>query len=471
MPEITSIILAAGEGKRMRSNLSKVLHPLCGRPLIDYSLALCRQIGAKPLIVVAPSKWKGTVAKHLQGFSGVRVVEQKKPLGTGDAVLACQRSLNGTTGNILILYADNPLLKVETLREFIHRVKAVDATLGFVTTRLKDPQGYGRVIRDASGEIVKIVEEKECSPQEKDIQEVNTGVYCVKANWLLSFLKNLQPHPITHEYYLTDIVEQTLAQQQKMLGYFCEASEEFLGINTPFHLSKANEILRDRIVFHWMERGVTFLDWRHVYLESTVTIGKGSVIHPQVYLQGKTRLGKNCVVECGSVLRDMVLANCVHIKPYCVLESSRIAKEAQIGPFARLRPGSEVGPQSRIGNFVELKKTKTGRGVKANHLTYLGDALIGDETNVGCGTITCNYDGVKKHPTKVGKKVFVGSDVQFVAPVKIGDGAYIGAGSTITEDVPAWGLGIARGRQVVKRGWARGKLKIKKQRPKTQTKN
>lgn len=461
MSEITSIILAAGEGTRMRSKLPKVLHPLCGQPLIDYSLKVSRQVGARKIIVVTPPRDSNPVAQHLKEFAGVKVVAQKKPLGTADAVLSCQRSLNGTKGNVVILYGDNPLLRPETLQEFIKTVRQADATLGFVTTRFPNPAGYGRVVRDRSGEVVKIVEEKECTPQEKEVREINAGIYCVKADWLLPVLKKLKPHPITKEYYLTDIVEQALAEKQKLLGFFCENAEEFLGVNTPAHLLRANEIMCHRLVVHWMERGVAFLDGRHVYLEPTVVIGRGTVIHPQVYLQGKTKIGRNCVIECGSILRDIVLADGVHIKPYSILEESRIEKEAVIGPFARIRPGSVVGAQSRVGNFVELKKTRLGKGVKANHLTYLGDAVIGDETNVGCGTITCNYDGVKKHPTKIGRKVFIGSDVQFVAPVKIGDGAYIGAGSTITEDVPSQALAVARGRQVNKKNWVKKKLERK----------
>lgn len=423
--------------------------------MIDYPLQAARQAGAGKVLVVAPARGWDPVAHHLKVFDHVELVVQKKPRGTADAVRSCQPLLNGRRGSVLILYGDNPLIRPETLQAFLKRVQEDDATLGFITTRLADPTGYGRVVRDHFGEVVRIVEEKECSPQEKNIHEVNAGIYCVKAGWLMPVLKKLQPHPVKKEYYLTDIVEQAIASKVKLLGFFSESADEFLGVNTPRHLSLANEIMRDRFIDRWMERGVIFLDWRHVYLEPDVTIGVGSVIHPLVTLRGKTRVGKNCVIECGAVLADMQLAEGVHVKPYSVLEGSRVGKGAQIGPFARLRPGSAVGPASRIGNFVELKKTKTGRGVKVNHLSYLGDAVIGDETNVGCGTITCNYDGVKKHPTRIGKRVFVGSDVQLVAPVRIGDRAYLGAGSTITENVPADALAIARGRQVNKKGWAK----------------
>lgn len=461
MPEITTIILAAGKGERMRSKCPKILHPVCGRPMIDYVLALGHAIGSKKVFVVTPGGKIPEVIRHLKSFSWVKSVEQKKPLGTAHAVSVCTPSLNGFHARIVIFYGDNPLLRAETIKTFLKKVEATDAALGFITTRLENPAGYGRVVRDAHGEVQKIVEEKEATPAEKNINEINAGVYSVKADWLFKTLKNLKPHPVTKEYYLTDMIERAIEENQKLVGFFCEDSEEFLGVNTQQHLAQANEGMRDRLIEHWLSRGVVFLDPRHVYLDSDVVIGEGTILHPQVYLYGKTKVGKNCVIECGAVLKNMTVADNVHIKPYCVLEESRIEAGAQVGPFARMRPGSIVGPECRIGNFVELKKTKLGKGVKANHLSYLGDAVIGDGTNIGCGTITCNYDGAKKHPTKIGKKVFVGSDVQFVAPVKIGDGAYIGAGSTITENVPPQALAVARGRQVNKKGWAKKKLEKK----------
>jgi len=423
--------------------------------MINYPLNVAKAIGSKKILVVTPPKNQESVVSHLKDFPFVKIVEQKKPLGTADAVKVCAPALNQEKGYVVILCGDTPLIKSETLKSFIARVKAVDATLGFVTTRVENPTGYGRVVRDAAEEVERIVEEKEATPAEKNIKEVNTGIYCVKSGWLFSVLKTLKPHPVTGEYYLTDIVEAAIEAGEKTVGFLSEDAEAFMGVNTPAHLALANEGMRDRIIGEWMAKGVSFLDPRHVYLESDVAIGAGTIIHPQVYLYGKTKIGKNCVIECGAILKNMIVGEGVHIKPYCVLEESRIENDAVVGPFARLRPGSHVGAQCRIGNFVELKKTKMGAGAKANHLSYLGDATIGAGTNIGCGTITCNYDGVKKHQTKIGKKVFVGSDVQFVAPVTIGDGAYIGAGSTITENVPAGSLGIARGRQVNKKNYVR----------------
>ncbi len=457
MFEITSIILAAGEGKRMKSALPKVLHPVCGRPAIDYSVQLAQKLGSKKILTVVSKLKSDLVLQHLKNFKDLKIVFQSSPMGTGHAVQSCVTSLNGSKGYVLILYGDVPLIQEKTLKQFLNLVSLEKATLGLITTVTQEPQGYGRIVRDSSAKVLRIVEEKEASQTEKQIQEINTGIYAVKTDWLLQTLKKLKPHPVSGEYYLTDIVEAAIQNREPMVSMTCNGLGEFLGINTRKQLSEAIELMKDRLIEKWMTEGVTFIDPRHVYIDSDVTIGQECVIHPQVYLQGKTEIGKNCVIECGAVLKDMVVGDNVHIKPYCVLEESIIESEAQIGPFARLRPGSQVGKKARVGNFVELKKTKLGAGAKANHLSYLGDADIGAETNVGCGTITCNYDGVKKHPTKIGKKVFVGSDVQFVAPVKVGDGAYIGAGSTITEDVPSGALAIARQRQVNKKGWAKKK--------------
>lgn len=460
MPEIASIILAGGEGVRMQSTLPKVMHPLCGRPIIDYPLNLAKDLKAKRIVVVTPPAKENLLSRHLRQFKWVSQVVQPKSLGTGDAVRVCFPLLKNFKGFVLIFCADTPLLKSKTLKLFVENVHQTDATLGFISTRFENPEGCGRVVRNAS-EIEKIVEEKEASFDEKRIKEINTGVYCVKSSWLFETIKALKPHPFSEEYYLPDIVREAIRQKQKIVGFFGEDPLEFLGINTQKQLAVAAKALRCRLIEHWMARGVVFTDLDQVYLEADVSIGKGTILEPQVYLQGKTVIGKNCHIECGAVLKDMIVGDRVHVKPYSILEGSRIEKEAVIGPFARIRPETYLGKGARIGNFVELKKAKLGAGVKANHLSYLGDAEIGAETNIGCGTITCNYDGVKKHPTKIGKKVFVGSDVQFVAPVKIGDGAFIGAGSTITENVPGKALGIARGRQVNKKNWSQKKKKIR----------
>lgn len=432
--------------------------------MLDYPLQIAKSLGSRSTIVVTPWEDNG-IKDYLKQYTKVRPVRQKAPRGTADAVRACESSLNGKLGSlsagmVLILCGDTPLLRAETLKDFLKRVAGAKAILGFISTHIADPAGYGRVLRSPEGEVQGIVEECEANPAQKVIREINTGIYAVNKEWLFATLRNFKPHPITGEYYLTDIIAQGVAERKPLLGFLRESPAEFLGVNSRSQLAFAEQRMRRRLVEHWMDHGVTFTDPDQVYLDVSVSIGGDTVISPQVSVCGNTRIGRNCTIENGVLLRDVTLGDGVRVKAYSILEGAKVGKEAQIGPFARLRPGSDVGSRARIGNFVEMKKTRFGAGAKANHLSYLGDAIIGAGTNIGCGTITCNFDGKKKHPTKIGKGVFVGSDVQFVAPVTIGHGATIGAGSTITENVPADALGIARGRQVNKKGWAKrsGKL-------------
>ncbi len=458
MPEISVVILAAGAGKRMKSDLPKVLHPLCGLPMIEHVLKSAHAVRAKQTIVVA-SKKSDPVSQYFRNNSKIKIAYQGQALGTGHAVHSAEKFLKRSKGYVVILYGDDPLVKPETLRKFVDTVVKEKKTLGFVTAILPNPFGLGRIVRNPMGDAEKVVEEKEATEEIKKIKEINTGIYCVQSEWLLQTLKKLEKHPVTGEYYLTDIVEEAIAEGVRVLGFVGEDPDEFCGINNRKELARADEIIRGRLIEYWFSKGVAFIDPRHVYLDATVTIGEGSLIYPQTFLYGKTKIGKNCLIDSGSILRDMVVGDGVTIKPYCVLEESVLEKEAVVGPFARLRPHSHVGPRAHIGNFVELKKTKIGKGAKANHLSYLGDAVIGEEANIGCGTITCNYDGVKKYPTKIGKKVFVGSDVSLVAPVTIGDGATIGAGSIITDNVPPGALAIARQRQINKKNWAKKRKK------------
>ncbi|MBI5300192.1 MAG: bifunctional UDP-N-acetylglucosamine diphosphorylase/glucosamine-1-phosphate N-acetyltransferase GlmU [Deltaproteobacteria bacterium] len=454
MPEIIAVILAGGKGQRMGSVLPKVLHPVCGRPMIEYPITAVTSAGAGKICIVTSKEKSNPVAQYLKNKPKVKLAYQSAPLGTAHAVQSATLHFKNFKGYVFILYGDAPLIRAETLKKFFAEVKKSDATLGFITADLENPTGYGRVFRQM-GQVTRVVEEKELTSEEKQIKESNVGFYCVKADWLFKILKEFKPHPVTKEYYLTDIIEFAVNEGKKIVGFKGEDGSEFFGANDRNQLSSIEELMRKRFTHQWMASGVTFVDPKQVYLDADVTFGTETIVHPQVYLRGKTRIGKNCIIECGAVLTDMVVGDHVHINPYCVLESSTLEKDVQVGPFARIRPDSHVGAGARIGNFVELKKTRLGSKAKANHLTYLGDAHVGAETNVGCGTITCNYDGAKKHPTKIGKKVFVGSDVQFIAPVTVGDGAFIAAGSTITENVPSKSLAIARGRQVNKKNWIR----------------
>ena len=455
MVEIASIILAAGASKRMRTRMTKVLLPVAGRPMLSYVLAAAKEAGAKKQIVVS-RPLSPELQQFLKQTSGLTNVIQPTPKGTGDAVHRCKKVMKLLSEYTLVLCGDTPLLQGAVLKDFVQSVTTQKATLGLLTTEVEDPTGYGRIVRDPSGQVKKIVEEKETSATEKKICEINTGIYCFRTQWLFEKIPTLQKHP-AGEYFLTDLLEKAVSEQVSVTAVKAEDADDYLGVNTQRDLALADHILRERVIAGWLEKGVRFLDPWTAYIDFDVTLGSDVVIYPQVYLFGQTKIGNECVIEAGSVIRDSVLGEKVHVKPYCVIESSTIGDAAQVGPFARLRPETELEEGVRVGNFVEIKKSRLKKGAKANHLSYIGDAVVGEATNIGCGTITCNYDGVKKHKTIIGKRVFVGSDVQFVAPVKIGDDVVIGAGSTITDDVPSKALAVARARQTVKKNWKRKK--------------
>src|SRR3989338_4880321 len=334
MKEFSTIILAGGQGKRMRSELPKILHLVCGRPMIAYPLEVAQSLGSLQILVVTPQK-TSVIDEYLKQNSRVYQVRQKKPLGTADAVRSCYRTLNGREETILILSGDTPLIQTETIRAFLDRFDRGGATVGFISTRIGNPTGYGRVLRDADGDIQGIVEEREASEQTKAIHEINVGIYAVKKDWLFATLKTLAPHPVTGEFYLTDIIEKAVEGREPLLGFLHDAAVEFLGVNSRKQLAYAEAEMRQRLVDHWMARGVTFVDPTQVYLDASVTIGLDTVIYPQVYLHGKTTVGRQCRIENGAVLRDAVLADQVHVKSYSIIEETRVGKEAKIGPFAR----------------------------------------------------------------------------------------------------------------------------------------
>jgi bifunctional UDP-N-acetylglucosamine pyrophosphorylase/glucosamine-1-phosphate N-acetyltransferase len=440
------IILAAGKGTRMKSGLTKVLHPLAGAPLLSYSLQLARSLQPKKLVVVVGAQ-QDVVREKFQAADLI-FVHQKEQLGTGHAVICAAEALRDYQGRVLILCADVPLLTEGTVRRLLESHEARKAAVSVLTTRLKDPQGYGRILRESNGALRRIVEEKDRQADEGEIHEINTGIYCAEADFLFTALSSLSNQNAQREYYLTDIVEKAGSQGGKALAVLTENSLEVMGINTRVDLARAGQELRARIAEAHMLAGVTLIDPRITYIDREVTIGKDTVLFPNCYLLGKTSLGEGCVVEAGCKIIDSQIGDHVTLKMSSVITASIIENEVEVGPFAHLRPETILRERSKVGNFVELKKSVLGKGTKANHLSYIGDATVGEKANIGAGTITCNYDGRKKHPTVMEDGVFIGSNTALVAPVRIGRQAYVGAGSTITKEVPPGTLAVTRARQV-----------------------
>ena len=446
MSSLAIIVLAAGKGTRMKSDLAKVLHPLAGVPMLSFTLDLARSLQPNRLVVVVGAQ--RDLVKERFAAKGVIFVDQEEQLGTGHAVLMAAPGLEGFQGTVLILCADVPLLTEATIRKFLRFHEDGQATVSVLITRLENPRGYGRILREESGHLLRIVEEKDLPTGEEAIKEINTGIYCVESSFLFEVLSSLSNQNAQGEYYLTDIVEKASLQGKKALGFLAEDSSEVMGINTRLDLARAGEWFRQKIAERHMLAGVTLIDPKTTYIDQEVKIGRDTVIYPNCYLCGKTSLGENCVVEPGCKVTDTKVGNFVTIKASSVIAESVIEDHVDVGPFAHLRPQTVLREGSRIGNFVEVKKSIVGRGTKANHLSYIGDATLGEKVNIGAGTITCNYDGRTKHPTIIEDGVFVGSNTELVAPLKIGRGSIIGAGSTITKEVPPDTLAVARSRQV-----------------------
>ena len=451
MSPLAAIVLAAGKSTRMKSVRPKVMHSLAGWPVIAHVLEVARALETDPLCVVV-SRAQRELVDYLKSHN-VTIAYQKEQRGTADAVTAAKGALKEFEGHVLILCGDVPLLGADELDAFVQQVTRDEATVGVLTMELDEPGRYGRIVKDLDERVVRIVEAKDATDNELAIREVNTGVFCVEKEWLFRALKKIQPHNVQKEYYLTDIVAIALQEGRTVVSHVANDAHDCMGINTRVELSMAAERMRERINRTHQLAGVGIVDFRHTSIDAGVTIGQDTEIWPHTFLIGATRIGKGCSIENGVVLKDAIVGDRVHIKSYSVIEKSVIAHEAIVGPFARIRPDSVVGKKARVGNFVELKKATLGEGAKANHLTYLGDASVGTGANIGCGTITCNYDGVAKHRTVIGAHAFVGSDVQFIAPVRVGAGATIGAGSTITRDVPPHALALARAEQVVVKRW------------------
>ncbi|MCA1960063.1 MAG: bifunctional UDP-N-acetylglucosamine diphosphorylase/glucosamine-1-phosphate N-acetyltransferase GlmU [Desulfomonile sp.] len=445
MSKSSAIILAAGKGTRMKSALCKVLHPIAGRPMILYVIDALASSGIDRIIVVVGHQ--ADEVKSCAGDSAVEFVVQEPQLGTGHAVAMARRVLEKFGGSILVVPGDVPLIEAEMIQRFRSFHEGRGSRLSVMTCTFDDPSGYGRVVRNDAGEVLRIVEERDASPDEKEIREVNTGIYCVESALLFSLLERVSAENAQGEYYLTDIVEEAVETQVRVHGFSADDPDQVIGINTRADLARANRIVWGKIRESLMLNGVTMLDPSTVYVDHGVRVGPDTVIHPSVTLCGDTRIGGSCTIEPGVLIKDSVIGEGVKVMLGSRMDSASVGNGATIGPMAHLRPEARIGRNARIGNFVEVKKTDFGDNSKAAHLTYLGDAAVGEDVNIGCGTITCNYDGKKKHRTIIGDRCFIGSDVQFVAPVEIGEGSLIGAGSTITKDVPPRSLAVARGKQ------------------------
>ncbi len=451
------VLLAAGKGTRMRSELAKVLHRAGGRSLVEQVVRTCQPLKPAQLLVVV-----GHQAEEVSAVVtalGAQTVLQQPQRGTGHAMQIARRAIRKSAKLALVVPGDAPLLRTETLSALLDTHRRGDAAATILTAELDDPTDYGRVLRDSEGRVQAIVEEKAATPEQRAIREVNSSIYCFTLSKLWPCLNALRPENAHRELYLTDVIGLLRQRNERVLAYVAPDPREILGCNTRAALADVDRIFRARKAAELMESGVTIYLPETVIIDPEVTVGPDTLVEPGVQLLGKTRVGARCKIQTGSVLRDTRVDDDAVIAPHSILESSRVGLKAQVGPFSRLRPGADIRPGAHIGNFVEVKNSVVHEGAKAMHLTYLGDASIGSRSNIGAGTITCNYDGVAKHLTRIGNGVFIGSDTALVAPVRVGNGAYIAAGSIITENVPADALAVARGRQVNKPGWASARRK------------
>ena len=450
--EIHVVVLAAGKGTRMKSQRAKVLHRLAGLPLVAWVVRAARALSPSTITVVVGYQ-ADAVQRALEGVDGLRYVVQEPQLGTGHALLQAEPLLAGRAGVVLLLSGDVPLLGASTLRALVDHHVRCRAAATVLTMALGDPFGYGRMVRDAGGALARIVEERDASAGERAIGEVNGGIYAFDLAPLFDALRRIAAENSQREYYLPDIVG-IFRRDGRVVETFAVADPlEVRGINSQAELAETAALVRRRRNAELMDAGVTMIDPATTYVDADVEVGADTVIHPNVSLEGRTRVGEACEIHAGARIVDSSVEDRAVVGNHTVVEASRVGPGAVVGPFARLRPHSDVADGARVGNFVELKKTVLGRGSKANHLTYLGDATVGEGVNVGAGTISCNYDGTSKHQTIIEDGAFIGSDTTLVAPVRVGRGAYVAAGSAITDDVPPGALGIARGRQVNKDGW------------------
>ncbi len=448
------LILGAGKATRFKSEHSKMVHLLAGRPLGAYVLDVAAALQPDRLYMVVGHEAEA-VRKTFER-AGLTFIEQEKQLGTGHALMVASQQLRSCpSAGLVVLVGDAPLLEAATVRALVETHRKSRAAATVLTTRVDDPHGYGRIIRSSGGRVRAIIEEKVCTPAQRKIREINSGIICFSLKHLLQHIRSLLSDNAQHEFLLTDLVEIFNRRKLKVAAYRVDDARQVMGVNDRVELAAMEKTLRLRKAEALMREGVTIVDPARTYIDASVEVGRDTVIEPGVSLGGTTRIGEGCTLKPDSVLVDSVLHDRVTVRPFCVVVGCEIASDATLGPFAHLRDGAVIDQEARIGNFVEVKKTRVGRGSKALHLTYLGDAVLGKNVNIGAGTVTCNYDGEKKNPTTIEDGVFIGSGSMLVAPLRVGRHAYVAAGSTITEDVPPESLALGRARQTNKEGWTR----------------
>jgi bifunctional UDP-N-acetylglucosamine pyrophosphorylase / glucosamine-1-phosphate N-acetyltransferase len=458
---IAGVILAAGLGTRMNSTLPKVLHTLHGRPMLQYVVDTLQKLKPKKIIAIV-GEHAECIRNSIHGPQTLSYVQQREPKGTGDALLQAVPPLRNFHGTVLVVNGDSPLLTAETIKNLLtkHRMKKNDISLlSFIAA---DPGSYGRILRDGEGRVLSIIEDRDATAAQREIREINSGVYAMQPG-TLRLLKEIKMNKAKKEYYLTDIVHIARAKGMTIDAFCSDSEDEFIGINTGKELDQAVQSMKCRLIDSWRDRGVHFMDTRSVFISADSVIGKGTTIYPNVHIEGATKIGQGCSIFPNVRILDSTIGDGATVKDSTLIEGSIIKKNASVGPFAHIRPGCTIGEHAKIGNFVEVKNTEIGPDTKASHLSYLGDAKIGKGVNIGAGTITCNYDGYHKYGTCIEDNVFVGSDSQLIAPVTIARGAIVGAGSTITGNVPAHALALSRVKQTNIENWALRRQKRNRQ--------
>jgi bifunctional UDP-N-acetylglucosamine pyrophosphorylase / glucosamine-1-phosphate N-acetyltransferase len=450
--KLACVVLAAGLGTRMKSSVPKVLHRLHGAPMLQHVLNALHKLHPQKIVIVAGENIQD-IKESLNDTAKIAFALQMEAKGTGDALLKAVSSLKGFEGDVLVVNGDTPLITGSTLKNFLSLHKKKRNKVSVLSFESRDPGSYGRIIRDNKGRVAFIVEQRDATEEQKTVREVNSGVYAIESG-ALPLLKEIKMNRAKGEYYLTDIVGLARDRGLKLDAFCAGFEDEFMGVNTIEELENAGRIMKRRIIKKFLDRGVHFIEKDSVFISSEAEIGTETTVYPNVHLEGKTSIGKGCIIYPNVRIVESVIGDGAVIKDSTLIEEAIVKRNASVGPFAHIRPGSVIGEKAKIGNFVEVKKSVIGAGTKASHLSYLGDAMIGKDVNIGAGTITCNYDGQKKHITTIEDGVFVGSDTQFVAPVKIGKCAFVGAGSTITTDVPSHALALSRVKQSNIEGWA-----------------